>query len=401
MRITVLCKVIDNFGDIGVVFRLCRAMSELRADVKITLVIQGLETFKKIEPEINESISFQIFRGWSVFDWNAEEICKKEFSSNPPEIILECFQCGRPDWLEDILFSKDFTSFVQIVNIEYLTAESWAEDFHLLKSGTRSLYIKKTNFLPGFTKKTGGLILDSSFMRCIEEKEYALHLVQKNMGKSFLPNDFDKAFKILIFSYPHDFTFLSKALKKISFTQKTLVFIAGGKGFESARTSFEKEGVDFIKLPFMAQETWDAFLTLMDFSFVRGEDSFSRLCLLGKPFVWNIYPQDEEFHLVKLEAFLKLLNIEKVKRFSLLYNIRPSKEIGKDAFSVLEEEGFITSGRFNIEKDKIEEELENLFLELLSDLPSFEEGFTYFAKKILKNGNLAENLFRFLDMAIP
>ena len=85
---------------------------------------------------------------------------------------MECFQCGRPEWLEELLFSQQFNLNVQIVNVEYLTAESWADDFHLLKSGTRSAKIKKINFMPGFTKKTGGLILVKKFF----PKIFPIHL---------------------------------------------------------------------------------------------------------------------------------------------------------------------------------------------------------------------------------
>ena len=41
-------------------------------------------------------------------------------------------------------------------------------------------------------------------------------------------------------------------------------------------------------------------------NFVRGEDSFVRAQWAGKPFIWQIYPQHDEVHLKKLEAFLML-----------------------------------------------------------------------------------------------
>jgi hypothetical protein len=37
---------------------------------------------------------------------------------------------------------------------------------------------------------------------------------------------------------------------------------------------------------------------------VRGEDSFVRAQFAGKPFIWDIYPQDIDAHLKKLDAFL-------------------------------------------------------------------------------------------------
>ena len=368
MEITVLCKVVDNFGDIGVVFRLCRALSELKKKLEIRLVVSNLDSFAKISKGIDSEKSFQEFRGWKIFDWNDNELCKKEFSENPPEFILECFQCGRPEWLEEILFSPQFNLNVQIVNVEYLTAESWADDFHLLKSGTRSAKIKKINFMPGFTKKTGSLILDKNFMRCLSEKNYVLNLVKQNLDKKILSENFSDSFKILIFSYPKNFDFLASAIKEFSVSKK--VFVAPGAGADSAKISLEKFKVDFICLPFMQQEVWDAFLSLMDFSFVRGEDSFSRCCLLGKPFIWNIYPQEEEFHIVKLNAFLQRIKIPQIEKFSFLYNRNFEITCCPEALEILEEK------KLPSEPEKINSEM-------------------------LKNGNLAENLLKFLETKIP
>lgn len=395
MEITVLCKVVDNFGDIGVVFRLCRALSELKKNFEIRLVVSNLDSFAKISKGIDSSKTFQEFRGWKVFDWNDNALCKKEFSKNPPEFILECFQCGRPEWLEELLFSPQFNLNVQIVNVEYLTAESWADDFHLLKSGTRSAKIKKINFMPGFTKKTGGLILDKNFMRCLSEKKFALNLVKQNLDKKILSEDFSDSFKILIFSYPKNFDFLASAIKEFSFFKKIIVFVASGAGADSAKISLKKFKVDFVCLPFMQQEVWDAFLSLMDFSFVRGEDSFSRCCLFGNPFIWNIYPQEEEFHIVKLNAFLQKIKIPQIEKFSFLYNRNFKASCCPESLEILEEK------KLPSELEKINSEMKTEILSLLKNYESLKPEFKKFSNEILKNGNLAENLLNFLETKIP
>lgn len=395
MEITVLCKVVDNFGDIGVVFRLCRALSELKKNLEIRLVVSNLDSFAKISKGIDSTKTFQEFRGWKVFDWNDNALCKKEFSKNPPEFILECFQCGRPEWLEELLFSPQFNLNVQIVNVEYLTAESWADDFHLLKSGTRSAKIKKINFMPGFTKKTGGLILDKNFMCCLSEKKFALNLVKQNLDKKILSEDFSDSFKILIFSYPKNFDFLASAIKEFSFLKKIIVFVASGAGADSAKISLKKFKVDFVCLPFMQQEVWDAFLSLMDFSFVRGEDSFSRCCLLGNPFIWNIYPQEEEFHIVKLNAFLQKIKIPQIEKFSFLYNRNFKASCCPESLEILEEK------KLPSELEKINSEMKTEILSLLKNYESLKPEFKKFSNEILKNGNLAENLLNFLETKIP
>ena len=394
MEITVLCKVVDNFGDIGVVFRLCRALSELKKNLEIRLVVSNLDSFAKISKGIDSTKTFQEFRGWKVFDWNDNALCKKEFSKNPPEFILECFQCGRPEWLEELLFSPQFNLNVQIVNVEYLTAESWADDFHLLKSGTRSAKIKKINFMPGFTKKTGGLILDKNFMCCLSEKKFALNLVKQNLDKKILSEDFSDSFKILIFSYPKNFDFLASAIKEFSFFKKIIVFVASGAGADSAKISLKKFKVDFVCLPFMQQEVWDAFLSLMDFSFVRGEDSFSRCCLLGNPFIWNIYPQEEEFHIVKLNAFLQKIKIPQIEKFSFLYNRNFKASCCPESLEILEEK------KLPSELEKINSEMKTEILSLLKNYESLKPEFKKFSNEILMNGNLAENLLNLLETKI-
>ena len=395
MEITVLCKVVDNFGDIGVVFRLCRALSELKKNLEIRLVVSNLDSFAKISKGIDSTKTFQEFRRWKVFDWNDNALCKKEFSKNPPEFILECFQCGRPEWLEELLFSPQFNLNVQIVNVEYLTAESWADDFHLLKSGTRSAKIKKINFMPGFTKKTGGLILDKNFMCCLSEKKFALNLVKQNLDKKILSEDFSDSFKILIFSYPKNFDFLASAIKEFSFLKKIIVFVASGAGADSAKISLKKFKVDFVCLPFMQQEVWDAFLSLMDFSFVRGEDSFSRCCLFGNPFIWNIYPQEEEFHIVKLNAFLQKIKIPQIEKFSFLYNRNFKASCCPESLEILEEK------KLPSELEKINSEMKTEILSLLKNYESLKPEFKKFSNEILKNGNLAENLLNLLETKIP
>ena len=172
--VTILCRVVDNYGDIGFVYRLSRNLSELAPEIKLRLVVSNLESFAAMAPGLDPHKAVQQYRSWTVLDWNASDVCKAEYTKNPPTLILECFQCSRPEWLDDILFAPGRTQEVQIINIEYLTAEEWADDVHLLKSGTRSALVKKVNFMPGFTEKTGGLVIDSEFASSLNDKNSAL-----------------------------------------------------------------------------------------------------------------------------------------------------------------------------------------------------------------------------------
>jgi uncharacterized repeat protein (TIGR03837 family) len=64
--------------------------------------------------------------------------------------------------------------------------------------------------------------------------------------------------------------------------------------------------IQVLSIPFVSQDEYDWLLAQCDLNIVRGEDSFIRAQLVGKPFVWHIYPQDDQAHQVKLAAFLDL-----------------------------------------------------------------------------------------------
>src|SRR2546423_14156342 len=57
-------------------------------------------------------------------------------------------------------------------------------------------------------------------------------------------------------------------------------------------------------IPFLAQDDYDRLLWACDCNFVRGEDSFVRAQWAARPFVWNAYPQAENAHALKQDAFL-------------------------------------------------------------------------------------------------
>jgi uncharacterized repeat protein (TIGR03837 family) len=75
-------------------------------------------------------------------------------------------------------------------------------------------------------------------------------------------------------------------------------------------------------LPFVPQPDYDKLLWACDFNFVRGEDSWVRAQWAGRPFIWHIYPQDENLHHVKLRSFLARYSpdIDSLNQFALSWN---------------------------------------------------------------------------------
>ena len=174
MELTILCKVIDNFGDIGVAWRMAKRFVDLTKKdnpvkiEKVNLIVDGIFSFKKIENSIDNTQKYQIVNDVCIYDWNDYDFCYQLFSQNDGSklsFIIECFQCGRPDWMEKILFEDKLQRTVHILMIDYLTAEKYAEDFHKLMSLARSAKVQKVNFMPGFSNKTGGLIIEDKWKR--------------------------------------------------------------------------------------------------------------------------------------------------------------------------------------------------------------------------------------------
>ena len=366
MNIAVLCKVVDNFGDIGVVWRLCcQLLNQIKKEnltSKINLIVDDLASFNKICNSVDSNKSFQIVDNINIFNWNDEKLCYDEFSKNDGEnlsVILEVFQCGRPLWMEKILFEEKLNRTVQIIMIDYLTAEKYAEDFHCLQSLTRSSKVEKVNFMPGFTNKTGGLIIDSEWK----------NLSEYNNNKT-----------LLCFTYDRNWDALANACKKSKNIKNVL--LAPGKGFESLKKSFscnfvKDSNLKIEELSFMNQNEWDKMLKNCGVLFIRGEESMSRACLSGIPFVWHAYPQSDEYQLVKVRALLERMAVHfKCEDFKIIENVwilinSPENEVSQKDF-----ENAIT-----------------LFFENIENLVY---GFREFALDLRKNGDLCSNLMTFI-----
>ncbi len=328
MNITVLCKVVDNFGDIGVTWRLARQLKKENPSVCINLVADNLDSFNKICSKINPVEHFQVVDGVCVYDWNAYEFCKTEFSKNDGEklaVILECFQCGRPDWMEKILFDEKLERTVQIIMIDYLTAEKYAEDFHCLMSLTRSAKVQKVNFMPGFTEKTGGLIIDDDWKESFE----------RNKKGDVLVFTYERNWKPLLKALPCSFLFINENSEAAC---ERKILLAQGRGKESFALAASECGASGLvkELPYLNQEEWDLMLKKCSVLFIRGEESMSRACLSGIPFVWHAYPQSDEYQMVKVNALLERMKIhfepndfEIVRNVWLDFNL-PEMEVSEE-----------------------------------------------------------------------
>ena len=308
MTLDILCKVVDNLGDIGFAFRLARALSELPEQPALRLIVDDLAAFSGLCPGVDPALPLQRVGEWTVARWDSPGAqVQALYLAERPRAVIECYACGRPDWLEAILFDADDPVPRAIVNLEYLTAEPWARDFHRLPSMTRSPLVRKAVFMPGLEPGTGGLIQDRAFSDLVTAcstvdglyaaRRIALDALSPS-GPTQLPPGFDPAaaFWFLAFSYEHDFTAIVADLARFCADRPVLALVAAGRSSWPFLDAWSRADRSFpvLELPLVPQSLWDRILVASDFAIVRGEESFARACLAGLPFLWECYPFADE-----------------------------------------------------------------------------------------------------------
>jgi uncharacterized repeat protein (TIGR03837 family) len=334
--LALFCKVVDNYGDIGICWRLARQLQSEHG-IAVTLWVDDLRTFQRICPEVDPGTELQQIAGVAVRHWSGQDgafapadiadIVIEFFGCDiPPGYIAAMAQCEpRPVWL----------------NLEGLTAEEWVEGCHTLPSSHPRLPLTKHFFFPGFTAKTGGLLRESALeaQRLAFESDPAARaaflarfgVVQADMA----------ALKVSLFCYPHaPVAELFSAWAQGG--EPVLCMVPEGVaadavqaflGVDAKAGAARSSGALTVRvLPFVPQQDYDRLLWACDLNFVRGEDSVVRAQWAGKPFVWHIYPQDENLHHKKLRAFLERYAAGgALDAFSLRWNGALQPGAGSDA----------------------------------------------------------------------
>ncbi|MCR6738498.1 elongation factor P maturation arginine rhamnosyltransferase EarP [Aeromonas dhakensis] len=321
----IFCCVVDNFGDIGVTWRLARqlkqegALPAQESEVQVRLWVDDLASFARICPGLDPAQESQWVDGIHIQHWHdtlpADTI--------PARVVIEAFACELPAPFVAKMASQP--SPPCWLNLEYLSAESWVEDCHGLASPQRlesqslgSLSLNKYFFFPGFTARTGGLLCERGLIverERWQQDEAGLNAYWASLG---LPPKQELELRVSLFTYE------SAALTSLveswcqGATPVTLLLPLGrslndvltGAGLADAVPTARagdllRVGNLTIKLlPMTDQAGYDRLLWSCDLNLVRGEDSFVRAQWAAHPFLWHIYPQEEQAHMVKLDGFL-------------------------------------------------------------------------------------------------
>jgi uncharacterized repeat protein (TIGR03837 family) len=295
MRWDIFCQIVDNYGDAGVCWRLARSLSSLHGQ-QVRIFCDDLPTLNLLASGSDEALGRKIdMQPWEASYSNARHPVET------PDVVIEAFGCDLPERYLAGLYIAAIKPI--IINLEYLSAEPWVAEFHA-KASPQSHGIPKYFFFPGFQENVGGLLLDP----IPPEGDQVTHLIPKSLKSIWLKLR-PGAKRISIFCYPG--APLRKWLEDLASVGENVdVLLTQGHAellnLYGEKTIALPPNIQLLSMPFVSQDEYDWMLSQCDFNIVRGEDSFLRAQLAGKPFIWHIYPQEDRAHEVKLAAFLDL-----------------------------------------------------------------------------------------------
>jgi uncharacterized repeat protein (TIGR03837 family) len=314
-RWDIFCKIVDNFGDIGVCWRLSQQLAN-EHHRQVRLFIDDFYIASKIIPQFDTARQEQTINNVKILAWSSLNI-------SMPDVVVENFSCGLPEpYTQQMLTQKKSAKPIIWINLEYLSAEKWVEDCHALPSTHPTSGLKKTFFYPGFTEKTGGLLREHHLMTTrdaflnspAEQAQFWQQFISLSKMRGPVLQNFAESIKISLFSYPE--ANIQQFIRQLVATEKTIhIFLPFNSEITALNGLIEKyhlkigeakalHRVRLHLLPFLSQSQYDQLLWACDLNFVRGEDSWIRAIWAGKPFVWQPYIQAENTHLTKLAAFL-------------------------------------------------------------------------------------------------
>lgn len=313
----IFCKVVDNYGDIGVCWRLSRQLAA--RGQRVRLWMDDASTLHWMAPQGSPGVEV---RPW------AQPLDLAGLA--PSDVLVEAFGCEvAPEFIAACAeWTRSRGQKQAWINLEYLSAEPYVERNHGLPSpilhgpGTG---LTKHFFYPGFTPRTGGLLREPDLLQRQADFDRLTWLQQQDITP--LP----EARLVSLFCYePPALSALLAGLASAGHPVQLLV--AAGRSSAAVQTAIEsknrlnpswnqRQTLSISYLSYLTQDDFDCLLWACELNFVRGEDSLVRALWAGRPFVWHIYPQHDDAHHTKLEAFLDTIEApDSLRRFHYRWN---------------------------------------------------------------------------------
>ncbi len=266
------CTVIDNFGDIGVCWRLARQLAQ-EHDQEVHLWVDDMPAARALIARLPAD-GLALAEGVQLARWPTQAD-----SDLTGDVLIEGFGCALPDATLAQLAARARKPLW--IDLEYFSAEEWVPRFHLGSSIDAATRTRRWFFFPGVHAHSGGILRERGLVG-------ARNAWQRPPGPR----------THLCFGYPH--APYAEWLRALALPGAPLTLWLCGQYTQAAFPAEQRAalpaGVTVRDLPFVAQPEFDQMLWSADVLWVRGEDSMARALWSGKPFVWQIYPQRERAH---------------------------------------------------------------------------------------------------------
>jgi uncharacterized repeat protein (TIGR03837 family) len=306
MQWDIFCKVIDNHGDLGVCWRLASQLAALGERAR--LWIDDATALHWMAPTGCDNVS--------VIDWLDPAATRKAVAAPPPDVLIEAFGCEPAPELVARFAEPPAAGGPgrTWINLEYLSAEPYVERLHGLPSPVfkgPGAGLTKRFFYPGFTPATGGLLREPDLL----ERRARFDRAQWLAAQEIPWRDGERLVSLFCYEPPA----LASLLEQLaSAPEPTRLLVTSGRAAHAVKAYFSGQAqperplqgfgaLSISYLPYLTQPDFDHLLWACDLNFVRGEDSLVRGLWAGAPMVWQIYPQDDDAHHVKLSAWLDWL----------------------------------------------------------------------------------------------
>jgi uncharacterized repeat protein (TIGR03837 family) len=305
----IFCTVIDNHGDLGVCWRLTRQL--LAQGQSVRLWVDDASALAWMAPDAHAQPHLQ------VLPWAAASQSEVLSGLKPANVWIEAFGCTLPE----AFVAHGVATHPQQpawINLEYLSAEDWVPRMHNMPSPVMSGPAKgwtKRFFYPGFTADTGGLLRETDLQE--RQQRFDCAAWRQKHAPHLAPGS------LLISLFCYEPAALPQLLAQGVGTPHHLL-VTPGRPLAAVQQALAGMAVhpSWSALPYTTQNGFDEMLWACDLNFVRGEDSLVRALWAGQPFIWHIYPQDDNAHHAKLEAFLDWMQApESLRKAHRIWNV--------------------------------------------------------------------------------
>lgn len=303
----IFCQVIDNFGDVGVCWRLA---SELVAHgQRVRLWMDDASALQWMAPG-------PVPEGLSLHAWPAHA---QDLPDAIGEVVIEAFGCSLPEpWVKALGQRLSAGQPATWVNLEYLSAEDYVARCHglpsPLMSGPASGHTRWF-FYPGFTPDTGGLLRELDLAE--RQQRFAAQGRQDWRARHGIAQQ-DCAISLFCYeppALPHWLDQWQTEAGMPTLAPAHLLVTPGrarravqNHWAEHPQSAGAAAALKHHWLDSCSQRQFDEMLWACDLNLVRGEDSLVRALWAGQALVWHIYPQHDNAHHDKLNAFLDWLD---------------------------------------------------------------------------------------------